>query len=268
MVSVTRRIHIAPQGYEDERIYLSALDLEADRVILITHEKENERGARCRENTIDALEEEGVDTKIHTCDIFDINSSLETMFEVIRSRPADDDIKVNVSAGSKITAIAGMMACMFTGADPIYVVPEGYGENEEEEEDEENKEDTVSYGMEKTIGLPAYPIAEPDHELVEVLSFIHEEQPENGPEGVLLKEIGEYLLENDLPAVEGSDKEPGEAEAIYHIVRQKVITPLSRRGLIDETRYDGGNHIRTSQQGEEMLEIGKSLITKIARVTD
>lgn len=265
MVSVTRRIHIAPQGYEDERIYLSALDLEADRVVLITHDDENDRAARCRENTIEVLEEEGVDTEIRTCNIFDINSSLETLFEVIRSRPADDDIKVNVSAGSKITAIAGMMACMFTGADPIYVIPEGYGEDGEDAEDEE---DTVSYGMKETIGLPAYPIAEPDHELVEVLSFIHEEQPEDGPEGVLLKEIGEYLLENELPAVEGSNKEPGEAEDIYHIVRRKIVTPLSRRGLVEETPYDGGNHIRTSQQGEEMLEVGKSLITKIARRTD
>lgn len=174
------------------------------------------------------------------------------LLEEIRSRPPDDDIKVNVSAGSKITAIAGMMACMFTGADPIYVVPEGYGE------------DTVSYGMKDILGLPAYPIAKPDYQLVEVLGFIHEEQPDSGPEGVLLKEIGEYLLEKQLPAVEGSDKEPGEAESIYPIVRQKITTPLAQRGLIKEVPYDGGNHIRTSPEGEEMLEVGESLISEIA----
>lgn len=252
MVSVTRRIHIAPQGYEDERIYLPALDLDADRVILLIHDDEDETASECRDTVISELNDKGVKTDVRRCDIFDINDSLETLFEEIRSRPSGDDIKVNVSAGSKIMAIAGMIACMFTGADPIYVVPEGYGN------------DTVSYGMKEIIGLPAYPIAEPDHQLVKVLNFIHNEQPDVGPEGVLLKDIGEFLLINELPAVESSDKGPGEAEEIYPIIRQKIITPLNQRGLIKEIRYDGGTHIRTSKEGEEMLEIGKSLINHIS----
>lgn len=51
-VSVTRRIHIAPQGYEDERIHLAATELDADRVILLPHDDndENELAERCREN--------------------------------------------------------------------------------------------------------------------------------------------------------------------------------------------------------------------------
>ncbi|WP_156224499.1 HFX_2341 family transcriptional regulator domain-containing protein [Haloferax gibbonsii] len=252
MVSVTRRIHIAPQGYEDERIYLPALELDADRVILLVHDDEDDTANGCREAVIDALEEVGVETDVRRCDLFDINNSLEMLFKEIRSRPSDDDIKVNVSAGSKITAIAGMIACMFTGADPIYIVPEGYGN------------DTVSYGMKEILGLPAYPIAEPDHQLVKVLNFIYTEQPDVGPEGVLLKEIGEFLLENELPAVESSGKGPGDAEDIYPIIRQKIVTPLSQRGLIEEIRYDGGNHIRISKEGKEMLEIGTSLINHIS----
>lgn len=247
-ISVTRRIHIAPQGYEDDRIYLPALELDADKVILLSHDDKDDRATRCRDKIIDELEAENIETNIKKCDIFDLNESLETLLCTIRSRPSDDDIKVNVSAGSKITAIAGMMACMFTDADSIYVVPEGYGE------------DTISYGMKDINGLPTYPVAEPDYQLIQVLDYIHEQQSINSSEGVLLKEIGEFLLENDLPAVEGSDKKPEQAEEIYPIIRREIIDPLSRHGLINERPLKGGVHIRTTQAGEEMLELGRSLI--------
>lgn len=248
-VPVTRRVHIAPQGYEDERIYLPAIELDADRVVLIAHDDEDERASECQERIASELESESIEVDAQSCDIFDMNESLRTFLNVIRSRPSDDDIKLNVSSGSKITAISGMMACMFTGVDPIYVVPDGYGE------------DTVSYGMDEILGLPAYPVTEPDYQLIQVLDFIQEEQVEDGSEGVLLKEIGNFLLENELPAVEGSDKEPGEGEDIYVIVRREIVEPLARRGLVTEIPIKGGTHIRTTQNGDEMLEIGRGLLT-------
>jgi hypothetical protein len=247
-VSVTRRIHIAPQGYEDERIYLPALDLDADQVILVHHQDEDDTASRCRDTIKEKLNEEGVDTEVKQCNIFDLTNSFETLLGIIHSRPSNDDIKVNVSAGSKITAIAGMMACMFTEAEPIYVIPEEYGEA------------TVSNGMEDINALPAYPIAEPDYQLIQVLDYIHEKQEDDGPRGVLLKEIGEFLLENDLRAVKSSDKEPGEGEKIYDIVRGKIITPLTFHGLIGEKRFDGGVHVQTTDKGEEMLDLGRSLL--------
>jgi hypothetical protein len=256
-VSVPRRVHIAPQGFEDDRIYLPAIDLEADIVILVRHKSENETGEECYGRIKDNLEDNDIEVDYVSCDIFDLNDSLETILATIRGGNPDDNINVNISAGSKITAIAGMLACMFSDADPYYVVPEGYNETSEGE-----SRDTVSHGMEDTVGLPAYPVTEPDTQLIQVLSFINEEQPEEGPHGVLLKEIGEYLLEHDLPAVEGSGKSPGEAEQIYHIVNEKIVDPLRKRSLIAQTTLDGGKQIRTTPEGEEMLSLGESLLAK------
>jgi len=56
------------------------------------------------------------------------------------------------------------------------------------------------------------------------------------PYGVLLKDIGEYLLEQDLPAVHGSNKSPEAEEDIYPTVNQKVVNPLLKRQLISKTR--------------------------------
>lgn len=246
-VSVTQRVHIAPQGYENERIHLPAKDLNADKVILLPHNDEDDLAESCRNDISDELERAGIEMTAKSCNIFDLNDAFGTMVETIWSQE-DDDIKLNVSAGSKITAIAGMMACMFTGAEPIYVKPEGYGDA------------TVSNGMESVSLLPTFPITEPDYQLIRVLDYIYGKQPDSGIEGVLLKEIGDYLLETNLPAVQGSDKEPGEGDEIYNITREKIVTPLLRQGLVTEQKLKGGVHIQTTSEGEEVLTVGKSLL--------
>lgn len=251
---VPRRVHIAPQGFEDERIYRPAIRRDADIVILVDHTDDDDTAQQCREEIIEALDEQGIEIQDDVaCDLFDLNDSLETILSLIRDRNPDDTVRVNISAGSKITAIAGMLACMFTNADPYYVVPEGYHESSEE------GYNTVSHGMKSIKSLPAYPVTEPDLQLIQVLAFIQEEQPDDGPYGVLLKEIGRYLLEQDLPAVQGSNKSPEEAEGIYPIVNEKIVEPLSQRRLVSKTRLDGGTQIRTTQEGREMLSLAESL---------
>ena len=251
---IPRRVHIVPQGFEDERVYRPAIKRDADIVIIISHDNEHETARKCRERIHSELDKQDIAMKTDaTCDLFDLNDSVETILDLVRSRNPEDVIRVNISAGSKITAIAGMLVCMFTNADPYYVVPEGYNEDSEEEKK------TVSYGMDEMKSLPAYPVTEPDLQLIEVLAFIEEEQPKDGHHGVQLKEIGEYLLERDLSAFHGSDKSPGEAEDIYPTVNEKIVTPLEDRQLITKTRLGEGAQIRTTKNGEEMLALAKSL---------
>jgi len=200
------------------------------------------------------LDEQSITVKHEErCDLFELADALETILAVIRNRNSEDIIRVNISAGSKITAIAGMLACMFTAADPYYVVPEGY-----DEPDEGSEYETVSHGMNDIKSLPAYPVTEPDLQLIEVLSFIQEEQPESGPAGVILKDIGQYLLEHDLPVVQASDKNPEEVDDIYPMINE-IVDPLIHRGFVRKKRFDGGTHVRTTSEGEEMLLLAKSL---------
>lgn len=251
---IPRRVHIAPQGFEDERIYRPAIEREADVVILISHHDPNATAERCQDRIIEALEEQRITVEDDViCDLFELADALETILAEIHNRNPEDIIRVNISAGSKITAIAGMLACMFTDADPYYVVPEGY-----DEADEEAEYETVSHGMENIKSLPAYPVTEPDLQLIEVLAYIQEQQPDSGPAGVILRDIGQYLLENDLPVVQSSDKEPEEVDDIYPMINE-VVDPLVNRGFVHKKRFDGGTHIRTTAEGNEMLALAKSL---------
>lgn len=250
MVSVPHRVHIAPLGYETDRVYLPAIDLEAEEVVIVTHTEGDDRAGKCQSEVIEALNAEGINISIEKCNIFDLNESIETLLRKIYQYEGDD-IKVNLSAGSKITAIAGLIACMFTDAEPIYVYPEEYTDDDEI---------AVSQGMNGIDQLPVYPVTEPDHQLIRVLGFIKDTQSEDSYEGASLKEIGDLLLENNLPAVQTSDKEPGEGDKIYAITRSEIIEPLHDRGLITERPISGTTHIRITEKGEQMFGLGRSLI--------
>jgi len=250
-LSVTRRIHIAPQGYEVDRITLPAIDRDAERVVLLAPQNDdNDREMRCRERIQEAFASEDIEVGVIECDLFSVDEALAVLLRTIRAQDSDDDIKVNVSAGSKITAIAGMIACMITGAEPYYVLPDEY----------EPSSSAVSEGMEELVPLPAFPFTEPDYQLLEVLGFIHDEQPDDGVKGVLLKDIGGYLLDNDLPAVENVDKSSATAEDIYPTVNREIITPLQERDWITVTHLSGSKHVRTTEQARSVIESSSHLV--------
>jgi len=123
------RIHIAPVGFEVERI-LSPLESErADRVYLVTRAEKDaaapfvaeiERRLRAARWPIDVRI-----VRTDLWDVFGALASYRSIFAAERhmDRGAVDrlPIRVNVSSGTKITAIAGTLACMLWKGEPYYV---------------------------------------------------------------------------------------------------------------------------------------------------
>jgi hypothetical protein len=102
--------------------------------------------------------------KANRTDLFDI---LRAFHQIILEEKSNS-IFVNVSVGSKIQAIASMMACMMfkdvVTIKPYYVVPKDYTilpQNEQQTE-----------GMDKIIPLPDYRIEIPNKKLVKCLELI------------------------------------------------------------------------------------------------
>jgi hypothetical protein len=122
------RIHVAPVGFEVERVTEPVLQERADRVYLIT---------RTRDDAAQPFVDEvvrrlrrarrPVEVEVRRADIWDVFGALaelRTIFERERriDRHASDvvPIRVNVSTGTKITAIAGTLACMLWKGEPYY----------------------------------------------------------------------------------------------------------------------------------------------------
>ncbi len=123
------RVHIAPVGFEIERITEPIEAERADRVYLITR-AEHDQAAPFVEEVVRRLGSSSwpVEVRVVRTDLWNVFGALavlRTIFENERrtDRNASDvlPIRVNVSTGTKITAIAGTLACMLWKGEPYYV---------------------------------------------------------------------------------------------------------------------------------------------------
>lgn len=246
-ITSPKRVHVVPLGYEEDRVVEPAKQLKADRVVILTlRDNDDEIGQDCLETVEDQLEDADIETEVKECKIFDINESIRLLRQTIQDTNLKDDVKVNVSSGTKITAMAGMISCMFTDASAFYVRVNSYDEN------------GIGRDVEEMYTVPSYPVSEPDFQLIQILDYIKE----NSEDGVILSDIGDFVLENNLPAVESSDKESGDGDEIYPLLRNQIVGPLLKRGLIREVPAAGAKYVKITQEGEDLLEFGQSLMSE------
>ncbi len=167
----TLRVHIAPVGFEVDRIVLPAVTMKADRVWLITHNKasidEGRRFVRSIQDKLRHARIECLNAEADRIDLFDILRTLR----MIILKEKGNSILVNVSVGSKIQAIASMMACMMfkdiSLIKPYYVVPERYTSTLAEEDIQETE------GLKEIIPVPEYKIEIPPNKLIRCLDIIN-----------------------------------------------------------------------------------------------
>lgn len=243
----SERVHIAPLGFERDRVVKAANQLKADRLILL------EWGEGDRppffEDVYEDIEASGIDWETRSCNIFD-------MYEVVRvtarevQKHADDDVFVNIATGSKISAIGCMIACMVTNAVPYYVEPERYGEEDSQ------RSTPVSHGVKNIKQLPAYPIDAPDTQLIYIMEYIYRHGP------VTKKELIEFGQGNgkSIPAgtpPEGlpfiSDHEADSDRARYRLLETHILAPLSAKVFIETNDVGRRTEVDLTEDGENTL---------------
>jgi Family of unknown function (DUF6293) len=157
----TLRVHIAPVGFEVDRIVLPAVRKKADRVWLITENPshQEDKGSPYAKSITRKLKESNIDCQQASADRIDLFDMLRALRTIIMCEKGNH-IMVNVSVGSKIQAIASMMACMMfkdmATIRPYYVVPERYNTTLLDE-----KKNQETEGMKDIITLPEYKIEIP-----------------------------------------------------------------------------------------------------------
>src|SRR6266702_1409989 len=106
MISLqTLRVHVAPVGFEVDRIVLPADEMKADRVWLITHNNPSiDEGHQFVNSIRDKLNQERIEClqmEADRVELFDILRALR----IIILKEKGNSILVNVSVGSKIQAM-------------------------------------------------------------------------------------------------------------------------------------------------------------------
>lgn len=230
------RIHLVPIGFEEDRVYKPALDLDASKVVLINHEnatgKLKEKQERHQSTVEEKLRDNNIDIESVMCDFFDMHDALGVIAQLAKNNE-DENIFVNISSGSKITAIAGMIACMVTGATPYYVIAERYEE--------------IPRGVEDVVELPKYPVQAPEPEQVRILSFIDSQE-----EAVTKKQLIEFSEENNLPFMANRNIKSDKGK--YPVLDSNIISPLREHGYIEERKIGREKKVTLTENGKKTLQ--------------
>lgn len=127
------RIHIAPLGFESDRIVLPAVEMKADKVWILIHSNPKQTKAKSYLDDIKVrLRKERIECETKKLDRLDLFSNIKSLRSIIDNEGDDNTYYINVSSGSKIQAVACTMACMMFNKKnnliPYYAQPEDYFE--------------------------------------------------------------------------------------------------------------------------------------------
>ncbi len=243
------RIHVAPVGFEIDRVVMPVEERRADRVWLLVHPGDDKAEGYLR--TIrNKLKGSGIDIqeKMHDrADLFDI---IRATKEVIQHE-RENSVSVNLSSGSKIQAIGCMMACMMfddeSGIRPYYAEPEEYQQQGE----------PLSTGVRKVIEMPRYSLRIPSGMLIRTMQIIRHHKR------IKKKNLLDSLLDAGIIMISDDPEkipEPGtlvvnaleENRLVAGLARmdKSIIRPLVEWGFVEVTKMGRNRWVTLTKEGE------------------
>ncbi len=236
------RVHIAPVGFEIDRIVLPAIEMKADKIWLLVHNDSESDRAKSYEDTIKkAFKKAKIEIKEIRSNRKDIFKILQSVKQIIQTGK-DNDIYINVSSGSKIQAIACTMACMmFNDKDnltPYYAEPEKYPSSKEQQQ---------SLGLRNIIELPKYQIQIPKKELISALKIIKDNN------GRIQKKVMAKLAE-EQGLITINAKENLE-QVRFTSLDKNIIYPLKEYwNFIEIEKVGRTRWVKLNQEGSNAIE--------------
>ena len=243
MYNVKLRVHITPIGFELDRVILPLVDMKADKVWLISKEESRDKAKPYKDKIIARLKKLKINYDCTDCEITDMYDILRSMRMIIE-KEYRNDIFINVSSGSKIAAIAGMMASMIfkdrTRIIPYYVEPMKYP-------GETKRSKPQSEGLKEIQILPDYKIEQPEPHLISILKII-----EKCDGCISKKELIQNASKDGLITVGGADMNRKQSE--YMCLNKNYIEPLVSWGLITVQKIGRRKKIMLTKEGQNMLK--------------
>jgi hypothetical protein len=240
----TFRVHIAPLGFEIDRIVIPLKETKADKLWLLVHEKtaEDKSGPYLAKIKKECKKMK-VELKIAYADRLSMFKIIKSVKEII-GEEKNNYIYINVASGSKIQAIACMMACMILkeckNLQPFYAEPKKYAAFDGEQQ---------SFGIKDTIPLPTYEIQIPKPKLLEALRIIKEAEKQK----ITKKEMAIIAEEKEIITI--NSEEENHSQARFASLDKNIIQPLKDEWNFIEIEKIGRNRwIKITQEGIDAAE--------------
>jgi len=237
------RVHIAPVGFEVDRIVIPAEQMRADKVWLLVHENPSEDKAR---PFIDRVTKQLKKSKIQVLKEYhnrlDLFQIIKSVRKIMQKEP-NNLLYVNLSSGSKIQAIALMMACMMFNdkktVTPYYAEAKSYLGFEGQE---------MSTGVKDTFTVPAYEIQIPKQKHLEALKIIKDKG------GVITKkEMAELSDKNKI--IEVNAEKENYTQARFASLDKNIIQPLRDQWkFVEEEKVGRTRWLKITKEGSNAAE--------------
>lgn len=240
-MDVVERVHIAPLGYEYDRILQPAVEGKSDRIYLLEHSGPETHSVDYHDELIAELRDAGITVETYCCDLFDVYDVL-AIVTTLAYQHQEDDVRVNVATGREIAAVGATIACMATGATAYYVHPEEYA----------TRDEPVAYGVRDVEGLPDYPIDAPTEEQIAVLRYLDDHEKVNK------KELIGFGEQERLPFIENSQATTDKSK--FRVLDSKIVDPLVEDGYVEIEKVGRQKRIHITDAGENVLHAFRHLL--------
>ena len=239
-------------GFEYDRIILPLLALKADKVWLLVDEEDNESNHYLK-NVEDRLKKERIGYEKEKCNIRDFYNIMKVMRKIIE-KEKKNNVSVNVSSGSKVEAMAGMLISMvMKGTQTVeayYAVPEKY--------DSSSITGEMSSGCRDILLMPSYPVEKPKQHLIEFLELLKENNKPISKKRLVEKAIQKGLLTRDAKDIGNqgksiSDKEAKNNNSLYMKLNSRYLDPLKKMGLVEVVKEGRSRKVHLTDDGSNML---------------
>ena len=247
---IKKRIHIAPVGFEIDRIVKPAVEMEAHMVYLIVDENvSRDKSTKFQDEIIKQLKKNKIDSKKVYADRLRLFDNTRVIKEIILEH-RKDDVYVNVASGSKIHAIACMMACMIfddrTNIHPYYPEAKDYPAY--------NLDKQQTTGIGNIHKLPKYQLRTPNKEFIEILKIIKETITKDRLNGWITKKVLADIAE-ERNILNVNAKKQNEDQAKYASLDKKYIQPLKNTWkFIEEEKIGKNRWISFTDEGLKASE--------------
>ncbi|SFS96159.1 HFX_2341 family transcriptional regulator domain-containing protein [Halostagnicola kamekurae] len=231
-------VHIAPLGYELDRIKDPVLEYDAD-VLHLLRDRHQKR-LDYHEDLAETLTDHGVAVHFRQIDLGDMYDVLGEITTIAASYD-DDIVRINVSSGPKLAAIGAALACMAADASGYHVHPESRSHPVVETPRTE--------GMKMAEQLPSYPIETPTEDQVRILNYVEEtDDPAYTP-----KKSDLITFAEDAELDFMTKSAPANDKAKFALLNNRIISPLVENGYLQVESVGRSKQVSLTETGTNAL---------------
>lgn len=252
---IPKRVHIAPVGFEIDRVVIPVVQMSADKLYLIIDRDEKNKGAYCVREIQQQLNEQapGLDIIEIKTDFKNLNlyDTLKAYREILRDE-RENHIFINVSTGSKIHSIAGMIISMIFKEEHISILP--YYVQPEKYELEPEQGEQLTSGLKNIQILPEYRIDKPSEDLLKALTLISKNMDydaDGESKGLNKKRIIEIFQDEHINLIDEPVK--NEIPAKYRALERRYIDPLLKWKYITIEKRNRKAFVHITQEGKDAI---------------